>query len=168
MVRVKENYEMEYDNDDDMFTFRARDTGGEDARREPERYLRPRPAELLLQRLHVEAVRPRREQLLGEQPVDAAVGGEHAQLGVAEPEIQQSGSEQINVALPDVSNLQDAIRQVGTVAQMAFYDWEPNVLNENPNQPTISLYQAVLRRANAVLCLSIIWAPASPSSSDGG
>ena len=50
------------------------------------------------------------------------------QLGVAEPELQQSGSDQINVALPDVSNLQEAIKQVGTVAQMAFYDWEPNVI----------------------------------------
>ncbi len=50
------------------------------------------------------------------------------QLGVAEPEIQQSGKNQINVALPDVSNLEDAIKQVGTVAQLAFYDWEPNVI----------------------------------------
>ncbi len=50
------------------------------------------------------------------------------QLGVAEPEIQQSGKQQINVALPDVSNLADAIRQVGTVAQLAFYDWETNVI----------------------------------------
>ncbi len=50
------------------------------------------------------------------------------QLGVAEPEIQQAGGDQINVALPDVSNLEEAIRQVGTVAQLAFYDWEPNVI----------------------------------------
>ena len=50
------------------------------------------------------------------------------QLGVAEPEIQQSGERQINVALPDVSNLQEAIKQVGTVAQLAFYDWEVNVI----------------------------------------
>ena len=50
------------------------------------------------------------------------------QLGVAEPEIQQAGGEQINVALPDVSSLADAIRQVGTVAQLAFYDWETNVI----------------------------------------
>ncbi|CAN5167149.1 protein translocase subunit SecDF [soil metagenome] len=50
------------------------------------------------------------------------------QLGVAEPEIQQSGDNQINVALPDVSNLGEAIKQVGTVAQLAFYDWEINVI----------------------------------------
>ena len=68
------------------------------------------------------------------------------QLGVAEPEIQQSGREQINVALPDVSNLQDAIRQVGTVAQMAFYDWEPNVIGPDgkpdPTNPEVTGGQA--------------------------
>ena len=84
------------------------------------------------------------------------------QLGVAEPEIQQSGKEQINVALPDVSNLQEAIRQVGTVAQMAFYDWEPNVIGPDgkpdPTNPAVTggqaagdpsaglpLYEALLR-----------------------
>src|SRR3954454_3059872 len=50
------------------------------------------------------------------------------QLGVAEPEIQRSGSNQINVALPDVKNQQRAVDQVGTTAQMFFYDWEPSDL----------------------------------------
>jgi SecD/SecF fusion protein len=84
------------------------------------------------------------------------------QLGVAEPEIQQSGKNQINVALPDVSNLQAAIRQVGTVAQLAFYDWEPNVIGPDgkpdPTNPSVTggpaagdpsvgvtLYEALLR-----------------------
>ena len=84
------------------------------------------------------------------------------QLGVAEPELQQSGSDQINVALPDVSNLQEAIEQVGTVAQMAFYDWEPNVIGPDgkpaPEDPAVTggqaagdpsagltLYEALLR-----------------------
>src|SRR3954453_15278217 len=53
------------------------------------------------------------------------------QLGVAEPEIQRSGSDQIDVALPDVKNQQRAVNQVGTTAQMFFYDWEPNVLGPN-------------------------------------
>jgi SecD/SecF fusion protein len=64
------------------------------------------------------------------------------QLGVAEPEIQQSGERQINVALPDVSNLQQAIDQVGTVAQLAFYDWEVNVIGPNgkpaPTEPGVT------------------------------
>ena len=50
------------------------------------------------------------------------------QLGVAEPEIQRSGSDQIVVSLPDVQNQARAIDQVGTTAQLYFYDWETNVL----------------------------------------
>ncbi|HVW19192.1 MAG TPA: protein translocase subunit SecD [Solirubrobacteraceae bacterium] len=50
------------------------------------------------------------------------------QLGVSEPEIQRSGSDQIVVSLPDVKNQARAIETVGTTAQMFFYDWEANVL----------------------------------------
>src|SRR3954463_5292253 len=53
------------------------------------------------------------------------------QLGVSEPEIQRSGSDQIDVSLPDVQNADEAASQVGTTAQMYFYDWEPNVLDAN-------------------------------------
>ena len=52
------------------------------------------------------------------------------QLGVAEPEILRSGSDQINVNLPDVKNASEAESQVGQVAQMFFYDWE----NERPRR----------------------------------
>jgi SecD/SecF fusion protein len=87
-------------------------------------------------------------------------------LGVAEPEIQRSGEFQIDVALPAVSNLQAAIKQVGTVAQLAFYDWEVNVIGPNgkpdptnpavtggryaasaSSPPALSLYDAVVRAA---------------------
>src|SRR3954454_6972037 len=85
------------------------------------------------------------------------------QLGVAEPEIQRSGSDQIDVALPDVTNAARAAQQVGTTAQMFFYDWEPNVLGPgckpNPTDQnttggsaagqagaaTLSYYAAVVR-----------------------
>jgi SecD/SecF fusion protein len=50
------------------------------------------------------------------------------QLGVAEPQIQRSGADQIDVSLPDVKNADEAARQVGTTAQLFFYDWEKNVL----------------------------------------
>src|SRR5919112_1624264 len=50
------------------------------------------------------------------------------QLGVAEPEIQRSGEDQIDVSLPDVENADEAAEQVGTTAQLFFYDWEKNVL----------------------------------------
>jgi SecD/SecF fusion protein len=85
------------------------------------------------------------------------------QLGVAEPEIQLTGNRQISVALPAVSNLAEAIKQVGTVAQLAFYDWEVNVIGPDgkpaPEDPTVTgdpnaglagaipLYDAVLRAA---------------------
>ena len=49
-------------------------------------------------------------------------------LGVAEPEIQRSGENLINVGLPDVKNADEAQQQVGQVAQLFFYDWEPNVI----------------------------------------
>jgi SecD/SecF fusion protein len=87
------------------------------------------------------------------------------QLGVAQPEIQRTGANQIDVALPDVSNAQRAQEQVGRTAQMFFYDWEPNVIGPDgkpagPNEPTVTggsnaaistaglpEYEAVLRAA---------------------
>jgi SecD/SecF fusion protein len=50
-------------------------------------------------------------------------------LGVSEPEIQRAGSDQISVGLPDVENAERAIDQVGTTAQLQFYDWEANLVN---------------------------------------
>jgi SecD/SecF fusion protein len=55
-------------------------------------------------------------------------------LGVAEPEISTVGETQISVGLPDISDVQQAIDQIGTTAQLFFYDWEPNVI-PNPNVP---------------------------------
>ena len=64
------------------------------------------------------------------------------QLGVAEPEIQRSGSDQIDVSLPDVQNADEAAEQVGTTAQLYFYDWEPNVLGPGckpaPTDPQVT------------------------------
>jgi SecD/SecF fusion protein len=64
------------------------------------------------------------------------------QLGVAEPEIQRLGSKQISVGLPGVKDLNRAKQQVGTTAQLQFYDWENNVIG-NPRTPIIGLYEAV-------------------------
>jgi SecD/SecF fusion protein len=50
------------------------------------------------------------------------------QLGVSEPEVSRLGTDQISVSLPDVTNAQRAIDQVGTTAQLYFYDWEPNLI----------------------------------------
>ncbi|HEY0362116.1 MAG TPA: protein translocase subunit SecD, partial [Solirubrobacteraceae bacterium] len=53
------------------------------------------------------------------------------QIGVAEPSLQRSGADQIDVSLPDVKNADEAASQVGTTAQMWFYDWEGSVLGPN-------------------------------------
>ena len=58
------------------------------------------------------------------------------QLGVAEPEIQTSGGNQISVALPDVKDTHRAEQEVGTTARLEFYDWEANVLL--PNGQTVA------------------------------
>jgi SecD/SecF fusion protein len=53
------------------------------------------------------------------------------QLGVAEPEIQTTGNNLITVGLPNVSDTARAEREVGTTAQLNFFDWENNVLTAN-------------------------------------
>jgi SecD/SecF fusion protein len=58
------------------------------------------------------------------------------QLGVAEPEIQTSGGNQISVALPDVKDTHRAEQEVGTTARLEFYDWEANALL--PNGQTVA------------------------------
>ena len=63
-------------------------------------------------------------------------------LGVSEPEIQRSGENQISVGLPDVENAAEAQEQVGQVAQLYFYDWEPNVIGPDgdpaPDDPEVT------------------------------
>src|SRR3954466_12112851 len=74
-------------------------------------------------------------------------------FGVSEAELNQAGSDQIEVGLPGVKNAQRAAAQVGSTAQLFFYDWEGNLLNEkcqvtpdtnaNGQQPIVGLYKAV-------------------------
>ncbi len=64
------------------------------------------------------------------QTIDDAIGTIRKRtdsLGVSEPEIQRAGPDQISISLPDVANADRAIEQVGTTAQLQFYDWETNV-----------------------------------------
>ena len=86
-------------------------------------------------------------------------------LGVAQPEIQRTGSDEIDVALPNVSNARRAEAQVGKTALLYFYDWEPNVIGPDgkpaPTEASVTgganagllgtsglpQYQAVLRAA---------------------
>jgi SecD/SecF fusion protein len=83
-------------------------------------------------------------------------------LGVSESEVQQQGADQIDVGLPGVKNAARAEKQVGTTAQMQFYDWEPNVIDASGHElgenavdysaadtPIPSLIQAVKRAEKA-------------------
>ena len=71
-------------------------------------------------------------------------------LGVSEPEITRVGPDQVEVGLPDVSDSERAIDQIGTTAQLYLYDFEPNVIPPNPDvsspedRPYSRLHDAVL------------------------
>src|SRR5436190_13179713 len=74
-------------------------------------------------------------------------------FGVSEPELARTGQDQIEVNLPGVADAERAAKQVGSTAQLFFYDWEKNVLDENcktndtqingGQQPVTGLYNAV-------------------------
>src|SRR6476620_3357865 len=49
-------------------------------------------------------------------------------LGVSEPEVARLGTDNITVSLPGVTDARRAADQVGTTAQLFYYDWEPNLL----------------------------------------
>jgi len=78
-------------------------------------------------------------------------------FGVAEPELALIGGSQVEVNLPGVEDADRAADQVGSTAQLYFYDWEANVLDENcktndtqidgGQQPVTGLYNAVKRAA---------------------
>src|SRR5687767_4164863 len=78
-------------------------------------------------------------------------------FGVAEPELALIGGNQVEVNLPGVEDADRAAEQVGSTAQLYFYDWEANVLDEDcrtndtekdgGQQPVTGLYNAVERAA---------------------
>jgi SecD/SecF fusion protein len=84
-------------------------------------------------------------------------------FGVSEPELNRTGKDQIEVNLPGVANAQRAADQVGSTAQLFFYDWEKNVLDENckanpteingGQQPVTGLYNAVKRASKCEIAV---------------
>ncbi len=84
------------------------------------------------------------------------------QLGVAEPLIQTSGGNTITVELPNVKNTLLAEKEVGTTAQLEFYDWEGNALT--PNGQTVAS-QLLAGDSTALL---ISGTTAEPGSADAG
>ena len=83
-------------------------------------------------------------------------------FGVSEAEILQSSSDQIEVNLPGVTDAEAAAEQVGSTAQLFFYDWEANILddkckanpdqNANNRQPIVGLRTAVTQASK---CTSV-------------
>src|SRR6201992_3855045 len=49
-------------------------------------------------------------------------------LGVSESEVARLGEKNITVGLPGVTDANRAAEQVGTTAQLYFFDWEPNLI----------------------------------------
>src|SRR5215213_1991704 len=84
-------------------------------------------------------------------------------FGVSEPELARTGKDQIEVNLPGVDNAQRAADQVGSTAQLFFYDWEKNVLDENcktneteingGQTPVTGLYNAVKRASKCEIAV---------------
>src|ERR1700742_4893353 len=75
------------------------------------------------------------------------------EFGVSEAELFRSGEDQIEVNLPGVKDAEAAARQGGSTAQLFFYDWEANLLddkcktneelNANQRQAINGVYKAV-------------------------
>src|SRR6201985_2409945 len=51
-------------------------------------------------------------------------------LGVSEAEVARLGEKNITVGLPGVTDANRAAEQVGTTAQLFFFDWEPNLIGQ--------------------------------------
>ncbi|MBA3867338.1 MAG: protein translocase subunit SecD, partial [Solirubrobacterales bacterium] len=50
------------------------------------------------------------------------------QLGVSESEVARLGNDEITVSLPGITDANRAAEQVGSTAQLYFFDWEPNLI----------------------------------------
>lgn len=76
-------------------------------------------------------------------------------LGVSEPEVARLGESEITVALPGVTDANRAAEQVGTTAQLYYYDWEPNLIGPEhaiagrPKQPDEEALKASQKRWEA-------------------
>jgi SecD/SecF fusion protein len=93
-------------------------------------------------------------------------------FGVSEPEIQRSGSDQIAVGLPGTKNAQRAVRQVGKVAQLQFYDWEADVLGPdlkpNPSDPAVTGGQSAGQAGGMPYYDAVVLASKRPPTTNGG
>jgi SecD/SecF fusion protein len=87
------------------------------------------------------------------------------QLGVAQPSIEVTGSNEITVQLPNVHNVQQAESEVGKTAQLFFYDWEADALT--PNGQTVAS-QELAQNPTAIAISQGTGSEATGSASAGG
>jgi SecD/SecF fusion protein len=88
------------------------------------------------------------------------------QLGVTQPQITTEGKNLIDVQLPDVKNVAQAEKTVGTTAQLFFYDWEKNALTPT-GQPAASGLPVSDPASLAISQGSSSAGPGSPSAASG-
>ncbi len=87
-------------------------------------------------------------------------------LGVSEAEVARLGEKNITVGLPGVTDANRAAEQVGTTAQLFFFDWEPNLIGQ---ERVIGGHPGQTPNANAVKKLENKWKEAgrNPKSFEG-
>jgi len=99
-------------------------------------------------------------------------------LGVSEPEVARLGEKEITVSLPGITDANRAAEQVGTTAQLYFYDWEPNLVGpeaaigghpgqqppEGPLKASEKRWEAVGRNVKSVENQQLIFSGAFPTA----
>jgi SecD/SecF fusion protein len=101
-------------------------------------------------------------------------------LGVSEPEVARLGTDQITVQLPGVTDASRAAEQVGTTAQLYYFDWEPNLIGpekaiggkpgqqppEGPLKESEKRWEEAGRNVNKEESKQLIFAGAYPTAYD--
>jgi SecD/SecF fusion protein len=85
-------------------------------------------------------------------------------LGIGGAHVSVSSANEIAVALPNVRNTARAEREIGTTAQLSFYDWEANALT--PNGKTVA--SQLLVQDPTAMQISQGSGPESPGSPGAG
>ncbi|HEY5942544.1 MAG TPA: protein translocase subunit SecD [Solirubrobacterales bacterium] len=99
-------------------------------------------------------------------------------LGVSEPEVARLGTDRITVQLPGVTDASRAAEQVGTTAQLYYYDWQPNLIGpekaiggkpglqppEGPLKESEKRWEDAGRNVNKEESKQLIFAGAYPSA----
>ncbi|HEX6204554.1 MAG TPA: protein translocase subunit SecD [Solirubrobacterales bacterium] len=102
------------------------------------------------------------------------------ELGVSEPEVARLGSDEITVSLPGVTDARRAEEQVGSTAQLFYYDWEPNLIGpqraiggrpgiqppEGPLKASEKRWEEAGRNVNKEESKQLIFAGAYPTAYD--